>query len=137
MQYTVKKPDAAEVQFRSRDDFGVAYNTHEIDAGWSGKTERASEWGRVADLLGVNPAVAADATDPTPPAGASLGQASTRSVASTIWPAVSAAFSTARIQNAARCLTSGLNALPKPNRPLSAKAPKLQGATSNELKIRL
>jgi len=76
MRYIVKKPDGTEVDFRSRDEFVIAYNTGAIDASWPGKAEGPSEWSRVADLLGANPAVAPVAAASAPQAGADLGAGS-------------------------------------------------------------
>lgn len=53
MNYIAKTPDGSEVSFRSRDDFVIAYNNHEIDANWLGKAEGDSEWSGVWQLLGL------------------------------------------------------------------------------------
>jgi hypothetical protein len=61
MQYPVKKPDGAEVQSRSRDDFVIAYNAPQIDAAWPAKADAADERISVGNLLAVTPATAAGA----------------------------------------------------------------------------
>ncbi len=73
MKYTVNKPDGAEIQFRSRDDLVIAFNNHEIEAGWPAKAEGASEWSHVWELLGVPPPAIADASKPPVPASAGAG----------------------------------------------------------------
>ncbi len=75
MKYTVEKPDGTEAHFRSRDAFVIAYNNHEIEAGWFAKAEGASEWSRVWELLGVPPPATADTSKPADSAAAGAGSA--------------------------------------------------------------
>jgi hypothetical protein len=65
MNYTVNKPDGTAIYFRSRDEFVAAWNKQEVAAGWLAKTDDATEWSHVSELLGFGPPKEPEQITPT------------------------------------------------------------------------
>jgi hypothetical protein len=54
MKYSVRKDDGVEQEYKSRDDFVIAYNQRIISGAWAARTEAEEQWRTVADVLGLS-----------------------------------------------------------------------------------